>query len=143
MQELPQRYQRNASSDQERRSAHRRSLFADRVVVVALFALSACSEVGSGPDVPAAIEMTALPSPSVVIGDTLRNVEGVATPIQATVRNLEGNVITDAPVYYLYADYPRSNEQGWASEELEAMEAIKRVVRLALHAELNLQSPSD
>src|SRR5262249_18494717 len=34
-----------------------------------------------------------------------------------------------------YADYSRSNEQGWTSEELEAVEAIKRVVRLALQAE--------
>ena len=92
-----------------RRLAVRRSLIADCVVVVALGVLSACAEVGSGPDVPAAIEMTALPSPSVVIGDTLRNVDGVAMPIEAIVRNIEGNVIADAPVYYLYADYPRDS----------------------------------
>jgi HD-like signal output (HDOD) protein len=41
----------------------------------------------------------------------------------------------------IYADYPRSNEQGWTSEELDAVEAIKRAVRLALQAERALQSP--
>ena len=43
----------------------------------------------------------------------------------------------------IYADYSRSNEQGWTSEELEAVEAIKRGVRLALQAERTLQSTSD
>jgi hypothetical protein len=42
----------------------------------------------------------------------------------------------------IYADYSRSNEQGWTSEELEAVEAIKRVVRLALQAERTMHSPS-
>ena len=42
-----------------------------------------------------------------------------------------------------YADYSRSNEQGWTSEELEAVEGIKRAVRLALQAERTVQSPSD
>jgi hypothetical protein len=110
MRELPQRDQRSAIGDRGRRRTDRRSLIADSVVVVlALLALSACSEVGSEPDVPASIEMTALPSPSVVIGDTLRNMDGVVTPIEAIVRNLDGNAITDAPVYYLYADYPRDS----------------------------------
>jgi HD-like signal output (HDOD) protein len=34
-----------------------------------------------------------------------------------------------------YADYPRSNEQGWTSEELEAMEGIKQAVCVALQQE--------
>ena len=106
MRELLQRYRRSAGQPQR----DQRSLMADRVVVfLTLFAASACSEVGSGPNTPAAIEMAPLPSPSVVIGDTLRNIEGVATPIEAIVRNLEGDIITDAPVYYLYADYPRDS----------------------------------
>ena len=35
----------------------------------------------------------------------------------------------------LYADYPRSNEQGWTSEELDAVEGIKRVICVALQKE--------
>ncbi len=69
----------------------------------------ACAEVGSSPTVPAAIELNALPSPSVVIGDTLRNVDGAVTPVRAIVRNLAGDVIADAGVKYLYADYARDS----------------------------------
>ena len=43
----------------------------------------------------------------------------------------------------IYADYSRSNPQGWTSEELEEVEAIKRVVRLALQAERTMHSPSE
>lgn len=71
--------------------------------------LPACVQVGSEPDVPAAIEMSALPSPSVVIGDTLRDINGVAAPVQAIVRNLAGEIIADAPVRYLYADFARDS----------------------------------
>lgn len=78
-------------------------------IATAVGVLSGCAEVGSGPDVPAAIEMTALPSPSVVVGDTLRNVAGVVMPIRATVRNVSGDVIADASVRYLYADYARDS----------------------------------
>jgi GAF domain-containing protein len=42
-----------------------------------------------------------------------------------------------------YADYPRSDEQGWTSEELEAVEAIKRAVRITLEAERAVQTPTD
>jgi GAF domain-containing protein len=35
----------------------------------------------------------------------------------------------------LYADYSRSNEQGWRSEELETVEAIKQVICVALQKE--------
>lgn len=80
-----------------------------RLVLGAMALLPACVQVGSEPDVPAAIEMSALPSPSVVIGDTLRDINGVAAPIQAVVRNLAGDIIADAPVRYLYADFARDS----------------------------------
>lgn len=70
---------------------------------------AACVQIGSEPDVPAAIELTALPSPSVVVGDTLRDDSGAVAPVVATVRNLSGDVIVDAPVRYLYADYSRDS----------------------------------
>ncbi len=80
-----------------------------RLVLGAIALLPACVQVGSEPDVPAAIELSALPSPSVVIGDTLRDINGVVTPIQAIVRNLAGEIIADAPVRYLYADFARDS----------------------------------
>jgi len=35
----------------------------------------------------------------------------------------------------IYTDYSRSNVQGWTSEELELVEAIKQVICAALQAE--------
>jgi len=86
--------------------------------------LSACAEVGSGPDVPAAIEFAELPSPSVVIGDTLRNVAGAVAPVRATVRNLNGDVIPGAAIRYLYADFGRDS-----AIAIDSVTGIVRAVR--------------
>ena len=56
---------------------------------------TACSEVGLGPNEAAAIELDPFPSPSVVVGDTLRNIDGVVTPVRARVFNVRGDVIDD------------------------------------------------
>lgn len=90
------------------RAAYWRSM-AVAGAALATAAMAGCAEVGSGPNVPAAIELSVLPSPSVVIGDTLRDVNGVVAPIQAIVRNLQGDIITDANVRYLYADFARDS----------------------------------
>ncbi|WP_337169485.1 hypothetical protein [Gemmatimonas aurantiaca] len=55
------------------------------------------------------IELRPFPSPSVVIGDTLRNEAGVVTPVHAIVRNSAGDEIADARPYYLYADFNRDS----------------------------------
>ena len=74
--------------------------------VIAATALgTACAEVGLAPDVPAAIELNPFPSPSVVVGDTLRNIDGAVTPVRAVVFNARGDVIADATPRYLYADF--------------------------------------
>lgn len=67
----------------------------------------ACAEVGTNPETPAAIELPPFPSPSVVVGDTLRDLDGNVTPIVAIVRNIRGDVISGADVRYLYADFAR------------------------------------
>lgn len=69
----------------------------------------ACAEIGTGPEQAAAIEMTPFPSPSVVVGDTLRDANGVVAPVVAVVRNTAGDVISDAPIRYLYADFNRDS----------------------------------
>ncbi len=86
----------------------RRRIIGFALVITATLA-TACAEVGSGPDVPAAIEFARLPYPSVVIGDTLRNEAGAPTALRAIVRNSAGDEITGAPVRYLYADYNRDS----------------------------------
>lgn len=73
----------------------------------AILAAWACGEVGSGPNAPAAIELKPLAAVAAVIGDSLRDVNGVALPIKAIVRNLKGDILPDAPVRYIYADATR------------------------------------
>ncbi len=66
-----------------------------------------CAEVGTAPDVPAAIELPPFPFPTVVVGDTMRDESGKAVPIRAIVRNSAGEEITGAPARFLYADFNR------------------------------------
>lgn len=75
----------------------------------AISVAAGCAEIGTGPDRPAAIELEPYPSPSIVVGDTLRDFEGVVSPIRAVVRNVSGDAIADAPVRYLYADFNRDS----------------------------------
>jgi hypothetical protein len=87
------------------RSRRRASLLVITTVVAATGIGTACAEVGLGPDEPAAIELTPFPSPSVVVGDTFRNIDGVATPVRALVFNVRGDIIDGATPRYLYADF--------------------------------------
>jgi hypothetical protein len=74
-------------------------------VILATGVGTACAEVGLGPNEAAAIELDPFPSPSVVVGDTLRNIDGVVTAVRARVFNVRGDVINDAAPRYLYADF--------------------------------------
>lgn len=78
-------------------------------VAVAVFTAAACAEVGTAPDVPASIELPPFAFPSVVVGDTLRNEAGIATPVRAVVRNSAGDIIEGAQPTYLYADFRRDS----------------------------------
>lgn len=95
------------------------------VGVASVIAMS-CAEVGTGPDEAAAIELPPFPSPSVVIGDTLRNVAGAVSPIRAIVLNVRGEIIPDAPVRYLYADARRDS-----ALVVDSVTGIVRALRVA------------
>ena len=69
----------------------------------------ACVEIGTGPNDAAAIELAPFASPSIVIGDSLRDINGALARITAIVRNIRGEEIVDAPVRFLYADYVRDS----------------------------------
>jgi hypothetical protein len=60
-----------------------------RLVVPALVALvalgAACAEVGTDPNAAVSIEFNRLPSPSILVGDTLRDLEGKATRLTDSV----------------------------------------------------------
>ena len=82
---------------------------AQRLLVVTVLGATgvatACAEIGIGPNEAAAIELDPFPSPSVVVGDTLRTIDGVVSPVRARVFNVRGDIISDAAPRYLYADY--------------------------------------
>lgn len=60
----------------------------------------ACTEVPTDPAAPVSLQFDSLPAPSIVAGDTLRNVDGVATPLTARAFNVDGNPIADAPITF-------------------------------------------
>lgn len=78
-------------------------------IAAAVVWAAACADVGTGPDVPASIELPPFAFPTVVVGDTLRNDAGIATPIRAIVRNASGAEIPDARATFLYADFRRDS----------------------------------
>lgn len=115
-----------------------------RVLLLALvsgISIVACAEVGTGPDAPAAIELPPYPSPSVVIGDTLRDLNGKVAGIHAIVRNVRGEVIADAPTRYLYADALRDSALAVDSISgvVRAIRVSKGVARLAARVGASLQ----
>lgn len=108
---------------------------------LAFSVIGACTEVGAGPEVPAAIEFSSFPSPSVVIGDTLRNIDGAVMPIAAVVRNVAGDIIPDAAVQYVYADFTRDSALSVDATTgiVVARKAATGTARLAARVGDNLQ----
>jgi hypothetical protein len=66
-----------------------------------IVALSGCTEVGTDPSVPVAIEIDAPILPAIVPGDSLRDTAGVVQPIGARALNSRNEVIPDAPIRFL------------------------------------------
>ena len=64
----------------------------------------ACSEVSTDPDLAVAISFDSLPAPSVVVGDSLRDISGVARPLRARAFNFRGELIPGAVFRYFAAD---------------------------------------
>ena len=77
------------------------------VITLIAMGASACGDVKLGPSVPATIEFGGLAAPAVVLGDTLRDINGAVAPARAVVRNQDGDVMVDANVRYVYADAGR------------------------------------
>ena len=95
-------------------------------VILATGVGTACSEVGLGPNEAAAIELEPSPSPSVVVGDTLRNIDGIVTPVRARVFNVRGDVIDDATPRYLYADF--NIDSALAIDSVKGIVVAKKLV---------------
>jgi hypothetical protein len=81
------------------RWAARPGLFAAAVALVA-----ACTDIPTSDNAVLAIAVTPTVSPSIVLGDTLRDTTGKAVPLTATVYNYNGTVVTSAPLRFYAAD---------------------------------------
>jgi hypothetical protein len=67
---------------------------------VAVSGVYACSEVGTDPAVPVAIEIDPLILPAIAEGDSLRDTLGVTRPVVARALNSRNEVITGAPIRF-------------------------------------------
>ena len=81
---------------------HARHLVAPALVALAALA-AACAEVGTDPSAAVSIEFSRLPSPSILVGDTLRDLEGKAVRPRDSVWvfNQANDTIHDYPVRFI------------------------------------------
>ncbi|HJU70066.1 MAG TPA: hypothetical protein VJ650_17655 [Gemmatimonadaceae bacterium] len=71
------------------------------VLLVGMAGVHACSEVGTDPDVPVAIEIDPPVLPAIAAGDSLRDTLGVVTAIRARAFNSRNELIADAPIRFV------------------------------------------
>lgn len=70
------------------------------VAAAALAAWAGCTDLPSDPKTPFAVEFTAPASPSVVLGDMLRDSLGLVAPLRAVAFNVHGDTIRDAAIRF-------------------------------------------
>lgn len=66
--------------------------------------LAACVEIPTGADDVLSLEINSLPSPSVVVGDTLRDSTGVIAPVRITAFNFSGEEIATPTARFFAVD---------------------------------------
>lgn len=74
------------------------------LAAAAVLGVIACNEVGTNPSAPVAIQISPPASPSVLVGDTLRDSLGIVAPLQVTVFNYKNDTISGLPVTFLSID---------------------------------------
>lgn len=90
------------------RRARWRGLLALGLAAAASAGAAACTDVGTDPNAPFAIELAPQPFPSIVLGDSLRDSAGQVIGLHAIVFNAQGDTIPGAPVrYYAIDTVPR------------------------------------
>jgi hypothetical protein len=78
------------------------------VAAASIFFAVACTDVGTSPTTPVALAFDTLPSPAVVYGDTLRDINGLAAKLTGHAYNGDGREIADAPIEYFFSDSGKS-----------------------------------
>lgn len=74
------------------------------LAAVAVVVVAACTDIPTSDSAVLSISIDTLPSPAVVLNDTLRDSTGRATAIHASVYNFKGNVISTAAVRFQALD---------------------------------------
>jgi hypothetical protein len=74
------------------------------IAVVGIFAAAACTDISDSSTSVLSIQFDTLPSPSVVLGDTLRDTTGAVVHPVVHAFNFKGGEITPAPVHFLSPD---------------------------------------
>jgi hypothetical protein len=72
--------------------------------IAAVVLLAGCLDLSTDPNEIVAIEMSRPAWPSVVIGDTLRDADGVVAPLAAQLFQASGDLVTGTPIAFLTAD---------------------------------------
>ena len=93
----------SSTSDQSQRGAAQSAAIRVAIVVAGIAAWTACSET-TGPDEPFSLEFAPLGAPSVVSGDSLRDIDGNAIPLEATAFTLKGRELDDAAISFIALD---------------------------------------
>jgi hypothetical protein len=75
-----------------------------RLLALLVAASAACTEVGSDPDAPVALQFEGSAYPSIVASDSLRDSLGLLQPLRATALNFEGEPIPDVPAVFSSPD---------------------------------------
>ncbi len=101
--------------------------------VSSLVIAAACADIVTDPLVPVSIEAEPQAFPSIAIGDSLRDTLGVAQPIRVTLRNIQGDVIQDAPIRYLYVQAQRDT-----ALEVDSTTGMVRVVKQPAAGQLQI-----
>lgn len=82
----------------------RRSLYLTSITVGLVIAVAACIDLTTDPNEIVAIEFDPLPAPAIVIGDSLRDSVGVATPLSGKLIDGAGQTVTETPLVFLTRD---------------------------------------
>lgn len=75
-----------------------------RVMLAIVTMTAACTDIPSGASAVASIQFDSIPSPSVVLGDTLRDESGKAAPLTARAFAYGSKPVLDAPFRYFALD---------------------------------------
>ncbi|MEO7501486.1 MAG: hypothetical protein ABIW94_02495 [Gemmatimonadaceae bacterium] len=72
--------------------------------IAGLAAFASCTDIPTSESAVLSLTFDSLPTPAVVLGDTLRDTTGRAVPVSATVYNFHGNVVSNPPLRFQALD---------------------------------------